>query len=203
MKKFWTTTFLWGSIWGAAEATLGYLLHLIPGIAGSIMFPIGLFCIHRAVLSTNTARAIPFVTLFAASFKLLDLLLPSWHIGSVINPAMAIILEGLTVSIFLYLMKHSKNGLIPAAVTAILWRALFISFLALRSSTGMFSQGIEKFILLSIIGITINVILITLIIKLEQYNSFRKTIEKIQPWKTTVAGVFLFALSAELLLRSL
>ena len=46
VTKIAVVSLFWGALWGIAEATLGYLAHLIsliPGIAGFIMFPIGFY----------------------------------------------------------------------------------------------------------------------------------------------------------------
>ena len=202
MKKFWITTIFWGSVWGAAEATLGYLLHLVPGIAGSVMFPIGLFCMRRAVATTGSGKSIPVITLIAAGFKLLDLLLPSWHTGSVINPALCIIFEGMAACLFCFLAEKSGKIILPAALSAVGWRLLFLGWHALKSS-GKSIERPESFFYLLLAGVFINILLISSIIHFERNNFFKDFSDKISEWKTAAATAFSIAVISELVIQSL
>jgi hypothetical protein len=87
----------WGAVWGFAEATLGHLLHAIPvpGLAGTVMLPIALVCMRRAVADTGRAAAAMSVSAVAATVKLADLLLPGRGILMALRPAIAILVEGL------------------------------------------------------------------------------------------------------------
>jgi len=93
----------WGSLWGIAEAFLGHLLHLVgfPGLAGIVMFPLGLFFMTKAFLISGKRRVILFTALIASSVKLVDLFFPVSTPFIVINPALAIIFESLVVMLFL------------------------------------------------------------------------------------------------------
>ncbi len=50
-KELWTTIVFFGGLWGGLlEATLGYVLHLVPAyISGIIMFPIALGLLARLI----------------------------------------------------------------------------------------------------------------------------------------------------------
>jgi hypothetical protein len=91
-----------GALWGSAEATLGHLLHLarIPGLAGFIMFPVALFFLTRAYGSTGRLGVLPATAAVAASVKLVDAFFPGADLQAVLNPAQAILLEGLAVTLF-------------------------------------------------------------------------------------------------------
>ena len=93
----------WGSLWGIAEASLGHLLHLVgfPGLAGIVMFPLGLFFMTRAFLTSGKRRVILFTALIASSLKLVDLFFPVSTPFIVLNPALAIIFESLVVMLFI------------------------------------------------------------------------------------------------------
>jgi hypothetical protein len=90
----------WGALWGLAEATAGYLLHLMrmPGLAGFIMFPFGLLLISRAFRQSGTAATIFLTAVVAAGLKLFDLFLPGTDPMAVFRPALAILCEGLAVT---------------------------------------------------------------------------------------------------------
>jgi len=92
----------WGSLWGIAEATLGHLLHImcIPALPGAVMFPLGVYFMVRAFVSSGKISIIFLTSLVAASFKLVDLFLLAQGIAAVINPVLAILAESLLVMLF-------------------------------------------------------------------------------------------------------
>lgn len=107
-----------GLNWGLAEATLGHFLHWlpVPGLAGAIMLPVGLFFMSRALWAAEAARpaaapgrsgfslparipAVPFlVSAVAAAIKMIDVLLPGRGLIMGLRPALAILTEGLLFS---------------------------------------------------------------------------------------------------------
>ena len=97
----------YGSVWGLGEATLGHLLHLarVPGLPGLVMFPFGVLVMGRALNRSGSAAAVFSTGAVAAGFKFLDLLLPGTDILAVINPAQAILLEGLAGAVWASLTK--------------------------------------------------------------------------------------------------
>lgn len=91
---------VWGALWGAAEAGIGHFLHWIPipGLAGLIMIPIGLFFMSRAYRKTGRPGSIAGVAGIAAAVKMVDVLLPGRGIAMALRPALAILGEGLFVA---------------------------------------------------------------------------------------------------------
>lgn len=98
---------LFGSLWGALEATVGGLLHLVHfPYTGAIMANIG-FTIMAAAVAIYGRASLPLgIGLVAASFKLLDVLLLSLSplARGVVNPAVAIILEALAFQLVVSLL---------------------------------------------------------------------------------------------------
>ena len=102
---------------------------LIPGLPGLIMFPVAFFFMKKAYDSTGNAGAVIFVALVAAVIKLTDLLLPGLTPIFVINPAVAIILEGLAVGVVLhyyYGRSGTRLAFISVLAMPLLWRAVFL-----------------------------------------------------------------------------
>jgi hypothetical protein len=98
-----------GGLWGAAEATLGYLLHLLPcGFSGMLMFPIGVYFMMNVYQASQRHSAIFFTAIIAAGIKLIDLALPTRSPMSVINPAVSILLESLVVIIFVPMLNERR-----------------------------------------------------------------------------------------------
>ena len=118
-----------GALWGLAEATLGYVLHLIPvpGIAGMVMFPIGFYFMLKAYNSTGKIGSIFGVSAIAAGIKLVDLLLPIMP-SKALNPAMSILLEGAFVMGFVLIVDVRKSSLFVPQVLGLnlAWRVMFI-----------------------------------------------------------------------------
>jgi hypothetical protein len=71
------TIFTWGGLWGIFEATVGYLLHLLPfSIGWLIWYPVACFFMFQVYRKTQRTEAIVLVGLLSASIKLLNLFLP-------------------------------------------------------------------------------------------------------------------------------
>jgi hypothetical protein len=106
-RSFATAVLTWGGLWGLAEAGLGYGLHTlpVPGLAGAVLFPMGLLCMRRAFMSTARVNAVWGAALIAAGIKLLDLWLPGAVPAAVLRPAVAILLEAAVASAGFALMK--------------------------------------------------------------------------------------------------
>jgi hypothetical protein len=149
----------WGSIWGLAEATLGHILHWmpIPGIAGYVMFPIGMFFLVQAFRHSGKLSIIFLTALVAANIKLIDFFLPVQSPFAVINPAVAILCESLAVGLFFWL-KDFRIALFRLDVIlgmALVWRLFYgVTILLLgfifpvHNFTGLGSAHIFRFFLL-------------------------------------------------------
>lgn len=161
-----TVALFWGSLWGLAEATFGYLAHLLtvlPGISGFIMFPIGFYFMSRAYREYGKSCIIIGTALVAMSIKLVDLLMPGVNPLRTINPAVFIILEALAVVVVLGLtktdiMRFRFTGTILASV---LWRAVFVGYAFLLESfslttgftrLGFFNIGIRFLVIEALVN---------------------------------------------------
>jgi len=91
---------LFGSLWGLAEATAGYALHAlrVPGLAGCLMFPLGFLLMSRAYARNGRPTAAILTSWVAASIKLVDFLIPGADAMAVLNPAQAILFQGLAAA---------------------------------------------------------------------------------------------------------
>lgn len=125
-----------GSLWGMAEATVGYLAHIVSfftfyGISGMIMSAIAVYFMRMAVKTTQKISSIFYVSLIAAAIKLFDLFLPFLPATKTINPAIAILAEGLSVAIAWKVFFSHKKALSSAMFTGIAWRVVYTFGIAL------------------------------------------------------------------------
>lgn len=127
----------WGGLWGIFEATVGYLLHLLPISIGSfVWYPVACFVMYCVFRQTGKISAIFLVGLVSAAVKLLNLLLPV-RVDKVINPAVSIVLEAIAMTVMVwadsrYLSGKPKRwpvklGLVAAMNTG--WRLLYAGYL--------------------------------------------------------------------------
>lgn len=145
------TVLFWGSLWGLAEATLGHILHMlrIPGLAGFVMFPAGVFFMLKAYKASSNLSVILSTSVVAATIKLSNLLFPGTSPLDVFNPAIAIICESLAVFILFSLIRqkvHQRYVLLGWLVLS--WRLLFVTLLFiiefLFPSQSLISLGYER-----------------------------------------------------------
>ncbi|HPN82601.1 MAG TPA: hypothetical protein PLM00_04370 [Spirochaetota bacterium] len=124
----------WGGVWGSAEASLGYLLHLMPGmISGAFMFPIGLFCMTKAARQGQAGDVFG-VALVAAAIKSVNLFLPHLTPVSTLHPMIAILLQSAFGYAFIQGLRRNVSPflLVPAAVIG--WRVAFVGIQLLSAS---------------------------------------------------------------------
>ena len=177
IKEILTVSLFWGSLWGIAEATLGYLVHLvaiIPGIAGFIMFPIGFYFMTRAYRESGKAISLFSVSVTAAAVKLADLFLPGPGPIVTINPALAILMEGAVLMIiYKVLLENRRVFRFREALTAAAgWRAAFIlysfSLLIFSISDDFFQIGIGNIIRFFLLESLVNAAIIIAYLKTGQ-----------------------------------
>lgn len=127
----------WGAAWGIFEATVGYLLHLINfGYSWLIWGPAACFFMANVYRKTGRISSIVFVGVLCASIKMLNFLLPV-SIDKVINPAISILLEALSLAGTVFaaksLFKERRESLIIKALIALgmntVWRLLYSLYL--------------------------------------------------------------------------
>ena len=139
-----------GGCWGAAEATLGHLLHLLgrfvptAGLAGLVLFPVGVFFMLQAWRWSGRRAAILAAAATAAALKLSSAALPGvgWLFAA--NPALSILAEGLVVFAGAPLLAARRPAApLPAAFfLAVAWRLAFLLLIAaLPVPKGMLAKG--------------------------------------------------------------
>jgi len=147
--KLVTQIVFYGSLWGFIEATLGYVLHLIPiAIAGSIMFPIAGMILYKAYQKTESKAALVYIGFVAATIKSVDFLLPQLSIYKTINPMLSIILESLVVVLVVTMITSEKpvNKYLALPIASVSWRTLFIGWMGLQFVlTGNLAPFIKSF----------------------------------------------------------
>ena len=178
ITQFIVLIIFWGSLWGLAEATLGHILHIlgIPGLAGFVMFPVGLWTMIQAYTFSGRRSAVLATALVACCIKLTDFVLPAPTPLTVINPAVAILLESLVAMAFL--PAPAKTGeplcLPRLAGMAFSWRVLYAFVLGGLSLVfpvrSFFDLGWER--MLSFFGLEslVNSVLLFLIFKIRFSN---------------------------------
>lgn len=123
-----------GGLWGLIEATLGYLLQLMPPlVSGFVMFPIATLLLTMTYFKTRSIHALFMVGLLAAMIKGINLFFPIFP-WKTINPMVAIILETLVLaSVMVYVVKKSPRTSIVALLSAsLLWRGLYLGYMGLQ-----------------------------------------------------------------------
>lgn len=134
----WKKVLFFGAIWGLLEATLGYVLHLIPGMfSGLIMFPIAVLIMVTAYRSTGNRMSIFWIGVVAAAIKSVDLLLPGLIPMKTFNPMMAIIIESAIVAVVYPVAdkKNMFNKALNAITLSVGWRAGFVVYMYILSFT--------------------------------------------------------------------
>jgi hypothetical protein len=124
-----------GALWGIFEATVGYVLHLLPiSIGWLIWYPAACFFLTAAYFKTRKAYAVLCVGSISAGIKLLNLLLPG-SIDRVINPSVSILLEALIMFCAICVLQKTAVRNKPAvlAVAVLMmntgWRLLYCMYI--------------------------------------------------------------------------
>jgi hypothetical protein len=126
------TILLLGSVLGVLEATLGGFLHLVRfPLAGQIMGSIAIFLMMYSLRLGLKPFHLIVLSSIAALFKFIDPLIfgvPFFDI-TIINPAQAIIMEGLSFALAVRIFKMSENSIFKdifaSIFTVSLWALLF------------------------------------------------------------------------------
>lgn len=168
----------WGSLWGIAEATLGYVLHLtaiqLPRVPGFLMFPVAFYFMRKAFLATGKAVAVFQVALVAALIKCCDFLIPGNIPIRILNPALSILLEGLAVAAVFAFAERRKAAVGFASVFSmgVLWRAVFLFYLFLISlidlPAALVTDGLEVSLRFLFLESLINAVLMRAYLKIER-----------------------------------
>jgi hypothetical protein len=100
-----------GSIWGFAEAALGFGLHrCASNMSGSLMTGVALFFIGASWASARRFYAPVVTVLLACLFKLFDAVLLDQQIisGAVANPIFAFLMEGLAIISLIAILTEKR-----------------------------------------------------------------------------------------------
>lgn len=128
---------IWGGLWGIFEATVGYLLHLLPfSIGWLIWYPVAAFFMLNVYRKTQRTETVLLVGLLSACIKLLNLFLPG-RIDKVLNPAVSILFEALAMMAVIFAVKYffvKREGTLLMKALAVLcmntgWRLLYALYL--------------------------------------------------------------------------
>jgi hypothetical protein len=133
---------VFGSIWGLVEATLGGALHLIHfGYKGAITGGIGMAIMAAFVVTYRRPGLVLWLGVIAALFKPLSAVIYGQPVFApfVVNPASAILLEGLAFTLVVSLLfkgfESSIKTRIAAGISAGYLSAILYAILA--STVGM------------------------------------------------------------------
>ncbi len=148
MRRAAAAALFWGACWGFAEATVGFMLHraavALPGLPGFLMFPVGVFFMMRAFDSTGRADSAFIAACVAAAVKLTGFLVPGHDPIRIINPAISLLMEGLSVAVVIKASGFVKNlGRLKLASSFIMgfaWRTAFLIHLRVTSLFGLSAE---------------------------------------------------------------
>lgn len=142
-----------GILWGAFELSAGYLLHMSgTTLTGSLLMPVGIICMMNVYLKTGNKSLTAFTSVIAASVKLITFaVVPPEGFYLVVNPAVAILLEGLIfvipISIITKKMSRRKirfyfESFVIPFISIVLYKLCFLSFqIILKEETGAPALG--------------------------------------------------------------
>ena len=173
MKK-WKEVLFFGALWGLAEATLGFVLHVsAASIAGFLMFPVGFAIMWQARERTDSVYAPMQVAAVAAGIKLVNLFFaPMWM--TVFNPAAAILLEGLFVTVLL--RKGNRLSPISCLLVTYGWRLGYLAILLIQLNFGftlrLLQGGMASVLPFVTIDAGVNALMIFLIAKTSRRLGF-------------------------------
>lgn len=204
MKKYLSQILFWGSLWGIAEASAGYVLHIaaiaVPGLPGFLMFPIAFYFMKKVYNSTGKTAAIFHISIIAALIKLADFLLPIYMPIRIVNPALSILMEGLAVSLIFCFSRSRKLeiGFIQSFMMGLAWRSLFLLHLFIISRfdlpAALVTDGLGVALRFLILESLINGLIIYALLRGEK---IRPAIE-IKPAYS--CGVFILAVGIQLII---
>jgi hypothetical protein len=202
----------WGSLWGIAEATGGYMAHMmsanLPGIAGFIMFPIGFYCMNKTLKASGKTWTIFAAASIASGIKLMDLFLPGISPIHTINPAVSILLEALAV-ISAVTLSHGRQKISErfrfsqVLIASTTWRVGFVIYsiilFILSISTEFFRKETITILRFLLLEPVINAAIIMAFLKIK--NPFSFSSFRIGP--ALAAGTLTAAILLKFLLTSL
>jgi hypothetical protein len=228
VKKEIGVIVFWGALWGLFEATVGYVLHILPiNIGRLVWFPAAYFFMTKVYKETGRTESVLYTSVIAACIKLIDFLLPV-RIDMVLNPFASIILEGIAVwALYRLLEEHGesllKHDYVKALAMSMSWRLLYLVYLLplpdfivdISPLRGVIP--LVKFLLMD--GLTNSIVVYACILCVRRYNEIKDGNRREMPaahegWLLKSFGrfqlspglsfsVFLFAVFMEWVMKSL
>lgn len=199
----------WGAVWGLYEATVGYLVHAfarMPGTSAVLLVPFAVFCLMGA-RTAGGLRASVLAAVVAASIKLVNLLLPNPTLLAVLNPAMAIVMEGLVFAGVVRWLRPDARRPSPALLAAgvlvfsLGWRVVFLAWSAalaagwsLGTLTGSLGEPFLGFVLRD--GL-LSALVIMAVVALTHRGGRLALAERVTPGAGGVAVLVALAVAAE------
>ncbi|WP_320163236.1 hypothetical protein [uncultured Trichococcus sp.] len=190
----------WGSLWGIAEASLGYVLHMaaiqLPGVPGFVMFPVAFYFMRKAYLATGKPEAVFQVALAAALIKCCDFLIPGNIPIRILNPALSILLEGLAVALVFAYAERKKIAIGFASVFSmgVLWRFVFLFHLFLTSlfdlPAALVTDGLQVSLRFLFLESLVNAILMVAYLKFEN-TEHRGAVRPVVAYAVLAAAIIL------------
>lgn len=205
VKRLVMNALFFGSVWGFAEATLGYVLNLSTiGISGCIMFPIGFYILQKAYKQNSRLSIILYSSFVAAAIKLVNLFMPISHPVKAINPAFAIVLEGLSVMALVswVFKKNRKIGFISAFLAGFSWRIIYfidaVILYCIDIPSRMIQKGPKEYLWnFFILNSLMNAVIIMFMVKAEKNGkTINIPMSKIHP--VTAVGSLLIAIGSQI-----
>lgn len=209
-NNIFTAVIFWGSLWGLAEATLGYFFHTVsfavPGLPGIVMFPLAFYFMRRVFHETDRLSSVFLTAVVTAGIKLVDLFIPILPPIYTLNPALSIILESLAVILYFKVFHRERGTIKMTAImaTASAWRLAYVFIISLPLYL-LIGDGIVKYGWLQVARfLTLDTLLSSIIIYLylrvvKSRNEWTLSGSNLQPTTAAVVALVL-AVSIEVLL---
>ena len=163
------TVLAFGAVWGIAESSLGYLLHLASrltpglGLAGFVMYPIAFALMFAAYRATGVAIAPIAMSIVAAAIKISSAALPAVPFLFVTNPALAILAEGVVTAGVIAFGSTLRRRIVLASAAAVAWRLLFLfSVMVLPVQKGILMKGTSALLSFVLIEAAVNTVFVAL-----------------------------------------
>ncbi len=204
------------SVWGLAEAALGFGLHrCAANLSGSLMTGVALFFICASWASTRRF-SIPVITvLVACLFKLFDAVLLDQQIisGSVANPIFAFFTEGLAIICLIAILTEKRltkrySGVLLGAGSALIAVCLFplVKYVTGVPACLYASTGIPLSIVFGPVAIAVSAITVPLAFpageKIRSAAALYETDSKTKVWRHIVTpGTIVLCLALIVIFR--
>lgn len=132
-KKNIPAIIFYGAIWGIIEASIGYLLHMLPisiFISGTVLFPLVSYILYRAYKKTDSKSALLAIGFVAASIKAFDFFLPFNSPFKIVNPMISILMEAMVVLLVITILDKDdmKSKVTAVIVASVGWRMLYLFY---------------------------------------------------------------------------